>query len=58
VPHLEQFGGFQTAAPIVATAERTIRPEAIAFGVFAVVLPCIVAVVLRLRARRAPPPQA
>jgi hypothetical protein len=30
----------------------------IAFGVFAVVLPCIVAVALRLRARRAPPPQA
>jgi hypothetical protein len=37
VPHLEQFGGFQTAAPIVATAERTIRPEAIAFGVFGIV---------------------
>ncbi|HWD56215.1 MAG TPA: FtsX-like permease family protein [Acidimicrobiales bacterium] len=37
LPHLRNAGGSQTAAPTVATAERAIRPEAIAFGVFGVV---------------------
>jgi hypothetical protein len=36
-PHLQGFGGYSTDAPMVATAERAIRPEAIAFGVFGVV---------------------
>ncbi|HXB38437.1 MAG TPA: FtsX-like permease family protein [Acidimicrobiales bacterium] len=34
VSSLQNVGGYQTAAPTVATAERAIRPEAIAFGVF------------------------
>lgn len=34
VPQLQAIGGFQTDAPIIATTERAIRPEAIAFGVF------------------------
>jgi hypothetical protein len=37
LPNLGQFGGYQTDAPAIATAERAIRPEAIAFGVFGVV---------------------
>ena len=37
MPDVEQVGGFQTDAPAVAAAERAIRPEAIAFGVFGVV---------------------
>ena len=32
-PPLGQVGGPQTSAPLVAKAERTIRPEAVAFGV-------------------------
>ncbi len=34
VSNVQSIGGYQTAAPTVATAERAIRPEAIAFGVF------------------------
>ena len=36
-PDLGQAGGTQTSAPLVAKAERTIRPEAIAFGVFGLI---------------------
>jgi hypothetical protein len=36
-PDLGQAGGSQTNAPLVAKAERTIRPESIAFGVFGVI---------------------
>jgi len=36
-PPLGQAGGAQTDAPLVAKAERTIRPEAIAFGVFGLI---------------------
>jgi hypothetical protein len=36
-PDLGQAGGSQTSAPLVAKAERTIRPEAIAFGVFGLI---------------------
>ena len=36
-PDLGQAGGAQTSAPLVAKAERTIRPEAIAFGVFGLI---------------------
>jgi hypothetical protein len=36
-PQLRGFRGYTTNAPMVATAERAIRPEAIAFGVFGVV---------------------
>ncbi len=34
VPNIQSIGGYQTDEPILATAERAIRPEAIAFGVF------------------------
>ena len=34
VSNVQSIGGYQTAAPTVDTAERAIRPEAIAFGVF------------------------
>ena len=36
-PPLGQAGGSQTSAPLVAKAERTIRPEAVAFGVFGLI---------------------
>lgn len=36
-PDLGQAGGSQTNAPLVAEAERTIRPEAIAFGLFGLI---------------------
>jgi hypothetical protein len=36
-PDLGQAGGSQTNAPLVAKAERTIRPEAVAFGVFGLI---------------------
>ena len=36
-PDLGQAGEAQTNAPLVAEAERTIRPEAIAFGVFGLI---------------------
>ena len=36
-PPLGQVGGSQTSAPLVAKAERTIRPEAVAFGVFGLI---------------------
>jgi hypothetical protein len=36
-PDLGQAGGSQTNAPLVAEAERTIRPEDIAFGVFGLI---------------------
>ncbi len=36
-PPLGQVGGAMTAAPEVAKAERTIRPEAVAFGVFGLI---------------------
>ena len=36
-PDLGQAGGSQTSAPLVAEAERTIRPEAIAFGAFGLI---------------------
>jgi hypothetical protein len=36
-PPLGQVGGSQTNAPEVAKAERTIRPEAVAFGVFGLI---------------------
>ena len=36
-PDLGQAAGSQTSAPLVAKAERTIRPEAIAFGVFGLI---------------------
>ena len=36
-PPLGQVGGAQTSAPLVAKAERTIRPEAVAFGVFGLI---------------------
>ena len=36
-PDLGQAGGAQTNVPLVAEAERTIRPEAIAFGVFGLI---------------------
>jgi FtsX-like permease family len=36
-PDLGQAGGSQTNGPLVAEAERTIRPEAIAFGVFGLI---------------------
>jgi FtsX-like permease family len=36
-PDLGQAGGSQTNAPLVAKAERTIRPESIAFGVFGLI---------------------
>jgi hypothetical protein len=37
-PDLGQAGGAQTNAPLVAEAERTIRPEDIAFGVFGLIV--------------------
>ena len=36
-PDLGQAGGSQTNAPLVAKAERTIRPESVAFGVFGLI---------------------
>ena len=36
-PDLGQVGGSQTNGPLVAKAEQTIRPEAIAFGVFGLI---------------------
>ena len=36
-PDLGQAGGAQTNAPLVAKAERTIRPEAVAFAVFGLI---------------------
>jgi len=36
-PPLGQAGGSQTSAPLVAKAERTIRPEAVALGVFGLI---------------------
>ena len=36
-PPLGQVGGPQTSVPLVAKAERTIRPEAVAFGVFGLI---------------------
>jgi len=36
-PDLGQAGGSRTNAPVVAQAERTIRPEAVAFGVFGLI---------------------
>jgi hypothetical protein len=36
-PHLETVGGFTTSAPLVAKAERSIKPEAVALGVFGLV---------------------
>ena len=36
-PPLGQVSGPQTSAPLVAKAERTIRPEAVAFGVFGLI---------------------
>jgi hypothetical protein len=36
-PPLGQLGGSQTGAPLVAKAERTIRPEAVALGVFGLI---------------------
>ena len=36
-PDLGQAGGAQTSVPLVAKAERTIRPEAVAFGVFGLI---------------------
>jgi hypothetical protein len=37
VPNLGPVSGGQTSAPVVAKAERAIRPEAIAFGVFGLI---------------------
>jgi hypothetical protein len=36
-PHLESVGGYMTDAPFVAKAERAVRPDAVAFGVFGAV---------------------
>lgn len=36
-PPLGPLGGPQTSAPLVAKAERTIRPESVAFGVFGLI---------------------
>jgi FtsX-like permease family len=36
-PPLGQVGGSQTSAPLVAKAERTIRPEAVALGLFGLI---------------------
>jgi hypothetical protein len=44
-PPLGQVGGPQTAAPEVAEAERTIRPEAVAFGVFGMITALAVLVI-------------
>jgi hypothetical protein len=37
IPPLGQAGGSQTSAPLVAKAERTIRPVAVAFSVFGLI---------------------
>ncbi len=37
LPNLGMAGGGQTSAPLVAKAERAIRPESIAFGVFGLI---------------------
>jgi len=37
LPNLRLVGGGQTSAPLVAKAERAIRPESIAFGVFGLI---------------------